>query len=151
LRRRHFPPGLNLIPAHLTLFHRLPGEQELRLLADVAATARRAPFPLTATAPLLLGRGVAIRVEGEGLPALRRELARTWAELLGLQDRQGFRPHVTIQNKVAPEVARALHEGLAATFQPFVVEARGLLLWRYLGGPWERVAVVPFRSDTSRR
>ena len=28
LRREHFPPTLNRIPAHVTLFHHLPGEEE---------------------------------------------------------------------------------------------------------------------------
>ncbi len=28
LRQTHFPPGRNQVPAHLTLFHALPGEQE---------------------------------------------------------------------------------------------------------------------------
>jgi hypothetical protein len=26
LRRAHFPPALNRVPAHVTLFHHLPGE-----------------------------------------------------------------------------------------------------------------------------
>ncbi len=28
LRQTHFPPSRNQVPAHLTLFHALPGEQE---------------------------------------------------------------------------------------------------------------------------
>ena len=145
LRRRHFPPERNITPAHLTLFHRLPAEEEPRVLADMAAaTARRSPLKLRATAPLFLGRGVAIRVEGAGLAELRGELALGWAALLGAQDRQAHRPHVTIQNKVPPETARALHQELAATFQPFPIEGRGLNLWRYLGGPWDLAAEVPF-------
>ena len=33
---------------------------------------------------------------------------------------------------------------LAAGFTPTAVHARGLGLWRYLGGPWEPVAEFPF-------
>jgi hypothetical protein len=95
---------------------------------------------------LFLGRGVAIRLEAPELPALRGRLAAAWAPWLGAQDRQPFRPHVTVQNKVAPAAARELHAALSSGFAPFPVEARGFLLWRYLGGPWERVAAVPFRG-----
>ena len=31
LRRAHFPAHRNVVPAHLTLFHALPGEQEARV------------------------------------------------------------------------------------------------------------------------
>lgn len=96
---------------------------------------------------MLLGRGVAFRLESPELAALRRGLAARWAAWLGAQDRQPPRPHVTVQNKVRPEAARALHAELAAGFRPFPVEGRGLLLWRYLGGPWEPVASVPFGGE----
>ena len=29
LRRRYFPPERNVVPAHLSLFHRLPPEEEV--------------------------------------------------------------------------------------------------------------------------
>ncbi len=56
----------------------------------------------------------------------------------------GVKPHVTVQNKVSPERARALREQLLATFSPFEVEGVGLSLWRYLGGPWEPVGTYRF-------
>ena len=99
---------------------------------------------MRAAGALFLGRGVAIRLEASELLALRGRLAAAWAPWLGAQDRQPFRPHVTIQNKVEAAAARELHAALSAGFVPFEVEARGFLLWRYLGGPWERVAEVPF-------
>ena len=58
-----------------------------------------------------------------------------------------WRPHVTVQNKVTPELARALQKELQATFAPFEVEGVGLSLWRYLGGPWEQLAVYSFRGS----
>lgn len=145
LRRRHFPPERNLIPAHLTLFHHLPGAEAGRLLADLAAAARdRGPLPLRVSGLLLLGRGVAFRVESPELQELRARLAAAWSPWLGAQDRQPFRPHVTVQNKVAPADARALHAALSNGFAPFVAWGEGLLLWRYLGGPWQELARVPF-------
>jgi 2'-5' RNA ligase len=147
LRRRHFPPERNLVPAHLTLFHKLPGAEQDGIVAKLATEAAgRSPFTMQAVGVLFLGRGVAIRLEAPELLTLRGRLAAAWAPWLGAQDRQPFRPHVTIQNKVAPAAARELHAALSADFAPFAVGACGLLLWRYLGGPWEQIAAVPFRD-----
>lgn len=138
LRRAHFPPERNVIPAHLTLFHALPAEQLAALRPALAeACASTAPLPLRFVAPRSLGRGVAIVVDSPALSALRGRLAGAWRAWLIPQDRQGYRPHITIQNKVAPEQARQLYAELAASWSPFEALGEGLLLWRYLGGPWQ--------------
>jgi hypothetical protein len=84
-----------------------------------------------------LGRGVALDLGAPELTAVRSSLAGAFDPWLTRQDRQWSRPHVTVQNKVEPAVARALHAELSAAFRPESVTARGLGLWRYLGGPWE--------------
>jgi hypothetical protein len=91
-----------------------------------------------------LGRGVAYDLASPDLGAVRAALAAAWRSWLTPQDRQAHRPHVTVQNKVPPDVARALHARLSAAFEPGPVTARGLGLWRYLGGPWEPLAELPF-------
>jgi 2'-5' RNA ligase len=142
LRRAHFPAHLNLIPAHVSLFHKLEGEVErpLRL------AARRTAIRLSFTGYRLMGRGVCLKVESPELMTLRRDLAATFADQLTPQDRQGYGPHVTIQNKVTPEEARRLRDRLAEDFTPFDGVGEGLLLWRYLGGPWELTAECPFEA-----
>lgn len=147
LREEHFPRDRNFIPAHLTLFHKLPGDRGDEISASLQDLCRRQPpFPLTATGLVFMGRGVGYRLESQELPALRKTLANEWWPLLGAQDRRGFRPHVTVQNKVPPDEARALHRDLERSFAPFEVGAEGLLLWRYLGGPWEPVGTYGFRG-----
>ena len=144
LRREHFPPALNRLSAHLTLFHKLPGERQDELAADLAAVARRAPLRLRVCGLRLLGRGVAYDLESAGLSEVRRELARRWGPWLSPQDRQGFRPHVTIQNKTDPAEARLLRDRLAHSFAPWDAEGCAVQLWRYLGGPWEAEGEWPF-------
>lgn len=145
LRRRHFPEALNFIPAHATLFHHLPGEEEAGIEETLAALARTQPPPEVAVTGLrLLGRGVAYVLESPALEAFRARLAAAFSERLTAQDRQAWRPHVTIQNKVSPEAAKALHAALAEDFVPFRFRAPGLRLWRYRGGPWERIAAIGF-------
>jgi hypothetical protein len=66
--------------------------------------------------------------------------------VLGAQDQGGWRPHVTIQNKVTSREARQLLEALQAGFQPRPLGIRGLGLHRYLGGPWETLQRWSFRN-----
>ncbi|MGY1594667.1 2'-5' RNA ligase family protein [Geodermatophilus sp. SYSU D00708] len=144
LRAAHFPPERNHLAAHVTLFHALPGDQVDAVAADLAAVVARPPFAVAVTGLRLLGRGVAYTLESPELAALRDRLAAAWEPWLTRQDRQRFAPHVTVQNKAEPRVARALRDRLAAQFTPERVRARGLGLWRYRGGPWEPVAEYPF-------
>ena len=148
LRRRYFPPSLNRIPAHVTLFHHLPGERE-REVGEVlaAACAAAPPSAVRVVEPVSLGRGAALRVLAPEVGALRETLAQTWADVLTPQDRQRWRPHVTVQNKVSPDEARATLAALRDGFEPWAARAEGLLLWRYLGGPWEALGRFPFGSD----
>ncbi len=145
-RAAHFPAERNHLHAHVTLFHHLPGEDEQGIRLRLLALRTRAPLPLRLAAVRSLGRGVAYTLEGDALPALRGELARDWAAALTAQDRQGFRPHVTIQNKVTPAEAAALLDHLRARFTPVETQGVGLALWRYLGGPWEAVDEVRFEG-----
>ena len=144
LRAAHFPPERNHLAAHVTLFHALPGERLDAVRADLAAAADRPVFEMAVTGVRFLGRGVAYDLAGAELEGVRRGLAAAWAPWLTPQDRQKHRAHVTVQNKVTPEVARALHARLSASFLPWSGTATGLGLWRYLGGPWEPVESFPF-------
>lgn len=148
MRQRHFPPARNHIPAHLTLFHHLPGArigwitQELARLAQASA-----PVPGRVAGLRFLGKGVAYEIDCPEIERLRAVLSGVFADHLTPQDRQRIRPHVTIQNKVAPADARRLFDDLSAGFQPFAVQATGFLLWRYRGGPWDAAGRFPFAGS----
>jgi hypothetical protein len=146
LRRDHYPPERNRVPAHLTLFHQLPPSAEAeagRRLAGCAA----APRPPAHIAGVMdLGEGTALRIESEGLEAMRWDLADGLAGLLTAQDAGPWTPHVTIQNKVEPKEARRLQSTLRGRYEGRALVLRGLALWRYLGGPWEPVKQFPFRG-----
>jgi hypothetical protein len=42
--------------------------------------------------------------------------------------------------------ARALHEKLAGSFEPFTAYGTGLKLWEYRGGPWKQGQAFSFRQ-----
>ena len=133
------------MPAHLTLFHHLPPGLE-RELAQRLAEVTAAPPPRAAIIGVMdLGEGTALRVESSDLEALRAELAEAFHGLLTPQDMAPWRPHVTIQNKVAPKEAKALQQRLRAGFDPRPLAIRALATWRYEGGPWAPLKTYAFR------
>jgi 2'-5' RNA ligase len=147
-RRHHFPPARNFIPAHLTLFHKLPGERQDAIIRDLIAVSRaQARFPLDVSGVRSLGRGVAYALGSPNLAQLRQRLVARWKPWLAPQDRHKHQPHVTVQNKVDPEAARSLLAALQLDFAPFVATAEGLSLWRYLDGPWELLQTFAFLDD----
>ncbi len=143
LRQAHFPAHLNQITAHLTLFHTLPDTAEVYEVLRTAAEMR-APFAMQVTGLRLLGRGVAYQVGSRPLLDLHAELVEAFREHLSAQDKQRFVPHVVVQNKATPERAKLLLAELQAGFRARRVEAAGLSLWHYLGGPWELAESFPF-------
>ncbi|URW76787.1 2'-5' RNA ligase family protein [Sphingomonas donggukensis] len=145
LRRAHFPLERNHLAAHLTLFHHLPPDVAPELKQRLTALTRgEAPPRAWLGGVMSLGRGVAFRVESPELEAMRADLADAFAPLLTPQDRAGWRPHVTIQNKVAPAVAAALKAELEAGFVRRPLAIAGLASWWYRGGPWEALSVHKF-------
>ncbi len=138
LRREHFPPERNQLDAHLTLFHHLPPSAADELKHRLAEETRAQRAPQARVGGLMsLGRGVAFRIEAPELVAVRARLAEAFTGLLTPQDAGGWRPHVTIQNKVTPTVAKLLLAELQRDFRPRAVEVAGLATWWYRGGPWE--------------
>jgi len=145
LRRTHYPPERNRVPAHLTLFRQLPPSAQGELATRLAHFAAARP-PFASIAGIMdLGEGTALRVESEDLTRIRDELAEVFHGLLTPQDQAGWRPHVTIQNKVPRAEARALQRQLRLSLQPRPLSIRALAAWRYRDGPWEPVRDWKFR------
>lgn len=138
MRTEHFPPERNQLAAHCTMFHHLPPSIEAELKSRLVEETRGLRAPHARVAGLMsLGRGVAYRIVAPELLAVRARLAEAFAGLLTPQDAGGWRPHVTIQNKVQPAVAKLLLASLERDFRPRDIEVVGLATWWYRGGPWE--------------
>ena len=140
LRAKHFPPERNFLKAHITLFHHLPPLHWPEIKTRLAAIARECTQPpATLSDVMLLGRGVAYRVDCPDLLAMRDELAEELTGLLTPQDQARPRLHITIQNKVEPVVAKALYAKISADFRPRPFTITGLSAYYYRGGPWEAI------------
>jgi len=147
LRADHYPPANNRVPAHLTLFHQLPGSALSELghrLKTVAAHS--AVLPARLAALKRTDQGVAIRIDSPALMVVREDLADALKGLLTVQDSQTLQFHVTVQNKASPTEARACFEMLQRQFRPEDALIERLSLWRYMDGPWELIARYPLRG-----
>lgn len=118
LRQAFFPPARNHLRAHLTMFHALPPSMENESKRRLADLAHHSPPQAWIEGLMDLGGGVAFRVVSPDLDAIRAELADSFHGMLSAQDSGGWRPHVTIQNKVAPKEAMALRDRLEREFKP---------------------------------
>lgn len=146
LRRRYYPPDRNLVPAHVTLFYRLPGEhaREIKaLLAEVAKSEK--PMEIAVGEVKAMERGVAVFLHSPRLSALREALAAEWWTWLSDQDQTGFRPHVTLQNNVSAGEAQRTKASVAAELRLKRIRSVGLHLWRYREGRWESERLFRFR------
>jgi 2'-5' RNA ligase superfamily len=147
LRRAHYPPERNFLDAHITLFHHLPPSHLPEIKSRLAAFASECPPPMAhRTEVMMLGRGVAYRIDSPELLSIRDELAHDFRGLLIPQDQARPRLHITVQNKVEPTTAKALHTQLSATFKPRPLAISGLAAHYYRDGPWEQIASWKFRG-----
>lgn len=148
MRRDYFPPERNFLSAHLTLFHALPGKEQSSIGACLRQLSiETAPVRLEFPRIRMLGRGVAVDVVSADLQRLHARLAQRFGAWLTPQDRQAFKPHVTIQNKVSPQQARDLYDVLQPAWTMAPGTGEGLLLWQYLGGPWRHIAEFAFSGS----
>lgn len=131
-----FPPGRTAVGAHVTLFHALPAFLRSEVETELGRIAAAPRFAVEVTGVYPLGRGVAYRLAAAQAVTLHAELQDRWRAHLTRQDAQPLRLHLTVQNKVDPEAARATLERLRAEFRPVSSQAVGLELWRYEDGPW---------------
>lgn len=145
MRKKYFPPAINVIDAHLTLFHALPNNTDV--LSDVKfLCSQQVPFSLMVSDVVSIGKGVAYKIESKELLQLHKVLQHKWNENLSLQDKQKLWPHITIQNKVAVDEAKKTLAELKTSFKTFEASATGLTLCEYLNGPWRLVEEFKFEK-----
>jgi hypothetical protein len=151
LRRAHYPSEKNHLHAHVTLFHAFAPSllEELRNYLPRLAAEFAAPEGAV-KGVMDLGKGTAIALAAPQLLALRAGVAEHFRGSLTTQDLYEPRPHITIQNKVTKEEARALQATLPALLAPWVAKGAftfpALALHRYCGGPWEEIKTCAFRG-----
>jgi hypothetical protein len=147
LRRAHYPAELNRVPAHLTMFQGLPPSAVEEVRRQLAIHAAGASPRATVAGVMNLSSGVAFRIVSEELEAIREGIADHFHGLLCAPDAAGWRPHVTIQNKVTAREAKTLLDRLERDFRPRPLGIAGLSVHRYRGGPWETIANYSFRGS----
>lgn len=126
LRNTYFPPKLNKLDAHITLFHALPGEKlDTELIPAIKGiVSGTKSYRIRATGPFRLKAGVGISVaddieyankgkNGRNMTRIiHAELRKKWGNWLSDQDSRPVRAHYTVMNKVNNDqvVEKALEE-----------------------------------------
>lgn len=152
LRQDYFPPERNHLKAHVTLFHALPPSCEGELRDCLKQIVREnPPVPARLAGVMKLGKGTALKLESEAMIAIWRDLADRFHGMLTPQDEHKPRLHVTVQNKVSIEEAKALQAHLTPRVEPRDFAFIGLQLHAYRGGPWEELGRFAFRGHAARR
>lgn len=149
LRRVHYPTDRNLVPAHITLFHHLPPSLHAELRALLKALVNRAAPEAALGQPFGSGGHVALAVESAGLLEMRAIIADRFDRLLVPQDRALKRLHITVQNKVAPAVAKETLGLMRTQLRPRPLDIAGFAVWVYEGGPWSALSQHRFRSPAN--
>ncbi|HMO68661.1 MAG TPA: 2'-5' RNA ligase family protein [Novosphingobium sp.] len=140
LRRAHFPPERNWLVAHVTLFHAFAPSLREELHAVLRRFAAQNARPEAEITGLMnLGRGTALAIRSPGMVAIREAIADHFHGALTAQDSHAIRLHITIQNKVTPEAARALQAELGPRLKPRAFRFTGLGLHLYRNPTWEPV------------
>lgn len=146
LRRAHYPAEQNRVPVHLTMFQGLPPSAVEEVKQQLTYQSAGPPPRATIAGLMSLSTGVALRIVSDELDAIREAVADHFHGLLCAPDAAGWRPHITIQNKVPPRQAKSLLDELQRDFRPRPLGIAGLSVHRYRGGPWETLASYKFRG-----
>ena len=147
LRTAHFPPERNHLAAHITLFHQLPPSALAELDGLIRRIAADTPPPAARLREIYsLGNGVAYRIDSPDLLAIRTRIADHFTGMLTAQDHGTPRLHITVQNKVTSQEARALLTDLAHDFVARPLAIVGLAAHHYRGGPWDAAFARNFRG-----
>lgn len=146
LRRTHYPAERNRLRAHVTLFHALPPSVEAELRQVLKDLVTSPPPAARITGLMKLQRGTALAVDSPVTTTIHAQIAERMHGLLTRQDTRPLRLHITIQNKVAPEAARALQAELRPLLQPRSFHFRGLGLYGWDDGLWRPIRDFIFRG-----
>jgi hypothetical protein len=152
LRRAHYPPERNRVPAHCTLFHAVPGMVAAELAAKLATLTAQTPPPRVRIDRIIdLDGGTALGLASPDLLNLRETLAHHFHGLLSGGDALPPRFHVTVQNKVDRRAAHSLQADLAASWHAIDTTIPAIAVHRVVDGLWQPAGLWAFRGANRRR
>ncbi|PRP82207.1 phosphoesterase HXTX [Planoprotostelium fungivorum] len=160
LRKQYFPPKINYLNAHLTLFHDVPLPPSTAIDHIKRCCSSYSQFPIRFNRVFPMGqrgeiksenelneRGVAVSAYADQIIGIHRDLQDLWWDHLGQQDQRKLSPHVTICNKVTPEAAAEIYNEVEKMWEPHRGWVTGIDVWEYLeDGSWRFEGKVEFKK-----
>lgn len=152
LRTKYFPPNLNKLSAHITLFRALPGSKLPMIQEAIQDVVQQYhPFFVSTGAPFMLAHGVGLVVRADPAQEIFQALKERWISFLSKQD-HSFRPHYTIQNKVEDRsIVEKTSDEIRGTFTGSRGTANGLTLHLYYKGYWAPKQFYPFPPEEDQQ
>jgi 2'-5' RNA ligase len=154
LRGKWFPEQRNKVPAHITLFHALPGSRIVQISQSLETITRRTRRFGVATGFIQKSRnGVFVNV-GQGEERVKRifeEVKDQFLECLSRQDMR-LRAHWTVMNKEGD--SKRVDDAYRDVEKSGTAEgiAKGLVLWRYeKNGTWSYERDFEFLQEKDER
>ena len=148
-RTAYFPPRINFLDAHITLFHALP-QPEAAVQLALEGFAKRDIITLEVNGLRNTGNGVAYDLFSRELQALHVKMQECFQHLLVGKDKEKLWPHITVQNKVTAFKAKTLYEKLSGGMIPFNIIGTGFSVYLYDRGPWQHISDHKFTRKAGR-
>ncbi len=140
-------PNATGLKAHVTLFHAFAPSLRDELHGMLGAIAAEfAPAEARIDSLMNLGGGTALKIDSPAMLEIRQRIADHFHGALTAQDAHRPRLHITVQNKVTKEAAKALQAELGPRLEPRSFRFKGLGLHRYCNPHWEAAGTWAFRG-----
>ena len=149
LRKCYFPQSLNKVPAHVCLFHALPGSQLPRIRGDIGDVVRKSTPSFIRTLPprsFANEHGVALPVDAPIALKIFEVLKSKWRLFLSKQD-HSFRAHYTVANQLDEAACLRVLEEVQKTFTRSEGQVIGLTMARYEKGFWKNPELFMFPNE----
>jgi hypothetical protein len=134
-RKQYYPAYANFLDAHITLFHKLPSDENIvyDTLEYLCNTKR---FDMQVVGIKNIENFVAYDIASPTLQNIHMQMQTAFVNMLNEKDKDILWPHVTVHNKATVYKAFKTSEKLLEDFKPFSVSAIGFTTWFYAKKQW---------------
>jgi hypothetical protein len=134
-RKQLYPAYANFIDAHITLFHKLPSDNEM-VFDTLKQLSKTTIFSMEVKGIKNIENFVAYEIVSSTLQTTHAIMQNTFINMLNEKDREVLWPHITVHNKATAYKAFKIHEKLMVDFKPFSIDAIGFTTWYYTKKTW---------------
>jgi 2'-5' RNA ligase len=134
-RKQYFPAYANFVDAHITLFHKLPSDNQI-VYDTLQKLSNTNNFEMQVIGIKNIENFVAYDIASPTLQNLHKAMQAEFTSMLNEKDKEILWPHITVHNKATVYKAFKTHKKLLVDFKPFSITAIGFTTWFYAKKAW---------------